>query len=389
LLVSEKGDAAMSIRKIPSGSWMIDVNIRMPDGSRTRVRKVSPLPTKRGAAQYEREVREAVLARACGGGEETEETAAPKFAAFAEFFIETYATTNNRPSTVREKRRALRRGMLEHIGHLRLDQISARHVESFKARRKKDGVGPKTINEEIAILSKILGYAEEIEELRRPPPKIRRLKVPKPRFDFLDFAEADRLVEAAHHAPDPWCAMIPAAMWTGLRLGELRALQWEDVDLVAGRLHVRHAADDENELHPPKSGQPRIVDLPRKAVAVLRAHKHLRGSFVFCREDGSMLPRWECESKSKLAKDDGPLAKVSRKAGLRRVGWHMLRHTYASHLMMRGATPMEVKELLGHSSLEMTMRYAHLSPNARRAAVALLDGAEPRQYSGNADDLDS
>lgn len=169
---------------------------------------------------------------------------------------------------------------------------------------------------------------------------------------------------------------------TGLRLGELRALQWDDLDLVAGRLHVRKAADDQDVLHPPKSGQPRIVDLPRKAVTLLREHKHLRGPFVFCREDGGMLHGRECESKSKEAKHDGPLAKVCRKAGLRRVGWHALRHTYASHLMMRGAKPVEVQELLGHASLTMTMRYAHLSPSARRAAAELLDEEPPAWRGG-------
>ena len=376
---------------------MIDVNIKMPDGSWTRVRKVSPVPTKRGAARYEREIRQAVLARSLAKEEEprqgpkkekqpkpaatpaAKKSEAPTFASFAAFFLDTYATTNNRPSTVREKRRALGRGLLDELGRLRLDQITTRHVEAFKARRKRDGVGPKTINEEVAILGKILGYAEEIGELRQPPPKLRRLKVPRPKFDFLDFAEADRLVAAARHAPDPWCAMIPTALWTGLRLGELRALRWEDLELDGARLHVRHAADDENELHPPKSGQPRVVDLPRKAVAVLRAHAHGRGAFVFCREDGSMLQRWECESKSKHATGEGPLAKVSRAAGLRRVGWHMLRHTYASHLMMCGATVLEVRDLLGHASLEITMRYAHLSPAARREAVSRLDEAQPRQ----------
>ena len=363
---------------------MIDVKIRMPDGSLTRIRKVSPVPTKRGAEQLEREVRAALAAGTYGSKED--EDLVPTFAEFAGYFIDTYATTNNRPSTVREKRRTLGRGLLEHFGRLRLHQITARHVESFKARRKKDGVGPKTINEELAILSKILGYAEEIGELCKAPPKIRRLKVPKPAFDFLDFKEGKRLIKAARHAPEPWCAMIPTAMWTGLRLGELRALRWEDVDLVAARLHVRQAADDENELHPPKSGQPRIVDLPKKAVAILRAHKHLRGEFVFCRENGSMLSRSDCEPKSKAAKHDSPLTKVSRKAGLRRVGWHMLRHTYASHLVMSGANLLEVKELLGHASLEMTMRYAHLSPSARRRAVQLLDGAPEGHHGGIADE---
>ena len=99
--------------------------------------------------------------------------------------------------------------MLAAMGHLRLDKIGARQVESFKARRKKDGVGPKTINEELAILSKILGYAEEVGDLKTPPPKIRRLKVQPPSFDFLDFDEAERLVKVALHAPDPWCAMVP------------------------------------------------------------------------------------------------------------------------------------------------------------------------------------
>ena len=367
---------------------MIDVKIRMPDGSLTRIRKVSPVPTKRGAEQLEREVRAALLGGTYGSKED--EDLVPTFKEFAGYFIETYATTNNRPSTVREKRRSLGRGLLEHLGRLRLHQITTRHMESFKARRKKDGVGPKTINEELAILSKILGYAEEIGELSKAPPKIRRLKVPKPAFDFLDFKEGKRLIKAARRAPEPWCAMIPAAMWTGLRLGELRALRWDDVDLVAARLHVRHASDDMNELHPPKSGQPRIVDLPKKAVAVLRDHQqHQRGGYVFCRQDGSMLTRWDCEPKSKDAKHDSPLTKVSRKAGLRRVGWHMLRHTYASHLTMSGANLLEVKELLGHASLEMTMRYAHLSPSARRRAVELLDGATEGHHGGTENPQDS
>jgi integrase len=242
---------------------MIDVNIKMPDGSWTRVRKVSPVPTKRGAARYEREIRQAVLARGLAKEQEepkqvpkkenqpkraatpaAKKSEAPTFASFAAFFLDTYATTNNRPSTVREKRRALGRGLLDELGRLRLDQITTRHVEAFKARRKRDGVGPKTINEEVAILGKILGYAEEIGELRQPPPKLRRLKVPRPKLDFLDFAEADRLVAAARHASKEWCAMIPTALWTGLRLGELRALRWEDLELDGARLHVRRAAHD-------------------------------------------------------------------------------------------------------------------------------------------------
>ncbi len=184
-------------------------------------------------------------------------------------FIETYCKTNNRPSTVREKRRALRRGLLQQLGHLKLASAGAREIEAFKARRKSDGVSNKTINEELAILSKLLGYAHEIGELERAPPTSRRLKVQPSSYDFFEFEEADRLLAAAKSAPDPWCAMIPVTVFTGLRLGELRGLQWDDVDLMGARIHIRRAADDTGALGPTKNGRARVVDLPRRAVEVL------------------------------------------------------------------------------------------------------------------------
>ena len=68
-----------------------------------------------------------------------------------------------------------------------------------------------------------------------------------------------------------------------------------------------------------------------------------------------------------------PLWRTCRRAGLRIIGWHSLRHTFASHLVMRGAPLKAVQELLGHADIRMTMRYSHLSPSVRRDAVALLD----------------
>ena len=70
-----------------------------------------------------------------------------------------------------------------------------------------------------------------------------------------------------------------------------------------------------------------------------------------------------------------PLWRTCRRAGLRIIGWHSLRHTFASHLVMRGAPLKAVQELLGHADIRMTMRYSHLSPSVRRDAVALLDSS--------------
>jgi integrase len=82
--------------------------------------------------------------------------------------------------------------------------------------------------------------------------------------------------------------MIMTGLRTGLRIGELRALRWVDVDLVAGRLTVRHAVA-KNDVGTPKSGRKRTIELGHEIAAALKKHRHLRGELVFCGADGRML----------------------------------------------------------------------------------------------------
>ena len=193
-------------------------------------------------------------------------------------------------------------------------------------------------------------------------PEIEWMRAERPDFDFLDFEEADRLIAAARAESEAF-ATIFVALRTGMRIGELRALRWQDVDLVAGRITVRQNLVD-GHFGTPKSGRPREIALSNETIAVLKSHRHLRGQYVFC--DAGGLPYTKGELRH-------PLRRACRKAGLRDVGWHDLRHTFASHLAMRGAPLKAVQELLGHSTIQMTMRYAHLAPHVAREAVALLD----------------
>ena len=336
------------------GFWFVDFVFEHPDGRHERIRKVSPVQTRRGAEQYERELRQALLD---GFRKERKET--PRFAAFAQEFLEVYAATNNKFSTLTAKKSAFKHHLLPAFGRSRLDEIGMRDIEAYKAKKLAEGLKPKSLNNHLTILRKALSVAVDWELLSHVP-KVRWLKGPHPEFDFLTFDEAERFLEAA----DPeWRPMFTLALRTGLRIGELRALRWDDVDLVAGRLVVRRC-DWRGHVGTPKSGRNRELPLSGDVLAALKAQRHLRGELVFCAEGGRAWKENECK---------WPIWRACKKAGLRKISWHVLRHTFASHLVMKGVPLKAVQELMGHATIEMTLRYSHLSPEVGRGAVQLLD----------------
>jgi integrase len=337
--------------------YTVDVAFEHSNGCTTRVRKDSPVQTKRGAEEYERQVRAELLGGTYGKGKEA---LCPLFADFEKVFISTYAVTNNKKSEVETKRSAFKNHLTPEFGKLRLDEIGSREIERFKSKKHLEKRSPKSINNYLTMLRKLLSVAVEWKFLKVVPP-IKWLKVPQTKFDFLDFEEADRLLAGAD--PD-WRAMIMVALKTGLRQGELLALKWDDVDLFAGRLVVRRNLS-RGEITTPKNGKTREIPLGNDVGAALNRHRHLRGDLVFCKAGGTTLTKGGTKH---------PLWRACKRAGLRRIGWHVLRHTFASHLVMRKAPMKAVQELMGHSTIAMTERYAHLSPDVRKDAVRLLDG---------------
>ena len=157
--------------------------------------------------------------------------------------------------------------------------------------------------------------------------------------------------------------MILLALRTGLRQGELLASRWDDVDLVTGRLMVRRR-NWRGNIDTPKNGKPREIPLTPQTLTELKRFRHLRGRLVFCREEGSPLTYGQCKR---------PLWGFCRLAGLRLIGWHALRHTYCSHLTMKGVPLKVVQEYTGHSDIRITTRYSHLSPEVGREDVAVLE----------------
>jgi integrase len=343
--------------------WIVDFTVQIPNGEQTRVREVPKIQTRRGAEQYERQR----LAELLSGRPQPREVPAatekkkvvPTVAVFGQRFVEKYAQANNKPSEVATKQMVLSLHIGPQLGHLRLDQVGPEEIEGYKAQKLKDGLSPKSINNHLIVLRRMLAVAEEWK-LIASVPKVKWLKVPEVEFDFLNFVEAGKLLAAAE---GEWRAMIAVGMKAGLRQGELLGLRWRDVDLSTGKIVVRQSIV-RGIVGTPKGGRSREVPLSPDLLTILKAQRHLRGELVFCDLEGHALTKNQCRR---------PLYDSCKRAGLRQIGWHVLRHTFASHLVMRGAAIKVVQELLGHTDIMTTMRYAHLSPETRRDAVALLD----------------
>lgn len=345
--------------------WFVDVDFELADGKRERVRKVAPVQTRRGAEEFERQVRQALLDGSYfKPAEEAKEV--PTFDGFRDRFL-TYSEVNNKPSTVYAKRWMLKLHLSPFFGSRKLAEIGPAEIEAFKAKKLAEGQSKRSINNHLTALRKVLSLAAEWDVIPKAP-KVKGFKVKYEYItedQFFSFDEAKRLVRAA---PSEWRTFVIVALKTGLRVGELLALKWEDVDLVAGQIIVRRTLWCGQE-GPPKGGSNRKVPLSDEAIAALKAHRHLKGPYVFCDGAGNRLSH-------SMVKDVVPSA--CRKAQLaKRLTTHGLRHTFASHLVMRGVSLMAVKELLGHESVEMTLRYSHLSPDVKRDAVKLLDAPTP------------
>lgn len=380
----------MSVRRDHrNGRWLFRKQVRTPDGRQVRVFGVPTtegLPdTRAGAEEAERRAIQRVLTTGEVKPTSPSTKEVPILRDFAPTFLDT-SRVKNKPSSVEAKEMILRVHLLPRLGDLRLDRITYAVIEDLKvalanteaanaerkerAAQRADGAPPrtlsaKTINNCLTVLRRLLVVARK-RGLIESVPEVEWLKAERPDFDFLDFEEADRLVAAAE---GEWRTLILVALRTGMRQGELRALRWQDVDLIAGRVFVRQNVV-RNLIGSPKSGKPREIALGEEARAALAAHRqlHHRGPLVFSDPHGHMLTKGEMKH---------PLWRACKKAGLRPIGWHVARHSFASHLAMRGAPLKAVQELLGHSTIQMTMRYAHLSPDVARDAVRLLDKIDP------------
>ena len=243
-----------------------------------------------------------------------------------------------------------------------LQLLKRSDVRAYIAERKREGIANATINREVGLLSSAINYARREWDWEVPNPAERmRLNEGDGRKRFATVAEIVALVRAAErHKRAPYLAdLIRVAVNTGCRRGELLGLRWSQVDLEARTIRL--------ERSDTKNGKGRIVPLNREAHAALQARSQYRSlqcpesPWVFCRKSGArnltIQSSW---------------AAILESVGLEDFHFHDLRHTCGSWLVQSGVALADVKEVLGHSTIRMTERYAHNAPENSRAAVERL-----------------
>jgi integrase len=259
------------------------------------------------------------------------------------------------PKSYKKKTAALKL----HFTGLMLQGITPKVINDFVAARRAAGASGGTVNRQRAVLSRLFNYAIDsgLYGGENPVRKVKRFAESPGRVRFLDRDEAAALVEGA---PKHLRPVLVAALHTGGRLREILTLRWEDVDLDRGVLYF----DQTNT----KSGKQREVPISPDLKAALSALRKVRRineqppERVFMRHGKPLVDiRTAFEKARTNANLAFEKARTNRNLG-EDVTFHVLRHTFASWFMINGGDLYRLQKYLGHSTITLTQRYAHLSP---------------------------
>ena len=271
--------------------------------------------------------------------------------------VQRFIAAKSRNKSLAETKRLLD-GLVLYFGkETPLAKITADRIATWQAERltmvsRQTGqpLSAAAINRPLAFLRAVLRMAYQRWEVLSKVPHIELEKEKQGRLRFLSPDEATRLLAACQDSKNRNLAdLVEFTIFTGLRQGEALGLTWDLVERSRGVILIEKS----------KSSRRREVPLCSRADAVLLRRGPKESGLVFESDNfDHYRSAWEAAVK---------------RARLEDFCFHDLRHTFASWSVQRGASVQEVKELLGHASLAMTMRYAHLSPEHLRRAVARLD----------------
>lgn len=269
-----------------------------------------------------------------------------KFEDFAKEYLETHSKGKKSYYTDEKIVGLLNR----YFGNKYLHEVKSIDVLRFKNERAEQ-VKHGTVNRSLTVLKSMYNRAIEWgRAIENPCRNVKNFKENNQRDRYLTEEEEVKLLTNCNKY---FKIIVIVALHTGMRKGEILRLKWKDIDIEHKFI----------SLYDTKNGEGRKVAMNQTVLNIISTiPKHPKSGYVFC---------------NKLGEPYGDIKKsflsAVQKAGIINFHFHDLRHTFASRLVMAGVDLNTVRELLGHKSLEMTLRYSHLSPNHKMQAVSVLD----------------
>jgi len=242
------------------------------------------------------------------------------------------------------------------FGSKNLDEITPLFVQKYRIARREQKTRRHTvasaayINRELACLKCMFSRAVEWGHAKDNP--VKKVKFEKENNSRVRFLEKDELKKLLDHCHPSLKAIVLVAVNTGMRKEEIRTLKWRDVDFKRGFVTLLKT----------KNGETRNVPLNQTTVEILMSiPKHARSPYIFCNSEGNLY-NFRTSFMTAL-----------KNAEIKDFRFHDLRHTAASYLAMGGVDLNTIRDILGHKSLDMVLRYAHLSRSHQASAVGILD----------------
>lgn len=324
-------------------------------------------------------------------------------AVYLEKWLADYAETNVTGKTLERYRQIVRNNLIPELGRHKLPKLQPLHIQSaytywLKEGRQKPitekledgtvkiieaGLSAQTVLHFHRVLHEALKQAVRWQLLaRNPADAVEPPKIQRKEMKIIAREDVEQLLEAC--SGSIFYMPVLLAVCTGMRRGEILALQWGDIDLDAGYLSVCRSLEQTKEglayKEPKTDRSRRRIDLPDLAVRALRKHKGeqaqlklLQGEgyqdngLVCCQDDGWPIPPDYLSDIFRF--------KV-KAAGLEHIRFHDLRHTHATILLQEGVHAKVVSERLGHSNIGITLdTYSHVIPTMQAEAARTLDNA--------------
>jgi integrase len=304
-----------------------------------------------------------------------------------ERYIDRLESLGRKKTTISDYRSTLRVHLVAFFGGRSLDKIDVQLVEAFIAAKQREGKAPKSISNYVGLLYSIFAYAEKRGWVRSNPVALADKPRTEPRDADIRYLELEELEALINAVPDDEVGRVERVLYrtaamTGLRRGELLALRWRDVDWSNGLVRVRRNYT-RGEFGTPKSRRSsRAVPLADALGGEFERHfqrSQFRGDddLVFAHPLlGTVLDPSKVQKRFK---------KAARRAGLRSVRFHDLRHTFGTRMAAAGAPLRAIQEWMGHQDSRTTSLYADYAPDpsngvswARRA----FGTASPEEATG-------